>query len=699
MSPGLLFPAALGLLVLAAGPVLAHLARRRPENVVEYGAMLLLQRLQQRQRRRRRVHDWLLLLLRLLAVLLVILAVTRPELRWPETDPDTAPRGPMVVVLDNSLSMDQRLSASGETTLFAQARDEAVAWVRALPEGTEVAAVTIGGQAVLVSDVLSGDRGAVADALEDVRQTWGTTDLAGGLHEARRLLDGRGGRVHVWTDEAGDVAVPASRSELELMSTQNIALVPHVVRGPSQANVVVTGATYGDGVEGGTVRVSLANHGVDPIEVPLFVELPDGTRITAFADIPARGVAEETVTVPRVTDGGVAVARVEDPSLSKDDAFAFHLPRVGASRVLVVDGDPGLTPTASEVYFLERALAPWGPGTAQAGVMPVVTSMAGVVDLDPDVHRVVMLANVADPSGLATRLTDFVRRGGGVVIALGDNVTADRYNGPLGGILPALLRRPRALASPGEVGEATALPLADLTLFAPFARGGRAGFSRVHWRTLATLEPFEQDDDHRVLLETEGGLPLLVERRLGLGRVLLFTGTLDLGWGDFPLQAVYMPFIQRLVSYLGGEAGGGATRLTALVDQTVTVEVPGDYGELEVRGPSGAVAARVRSDGVQFQPTEPGAYTVHAQGAPPLAWVAVNTDPIESDLVPGPALVELAAEVDPERYQQRVELGPWLMAAALLFGLVQAIVAVVQRRRREAALQHDDGQGVDDVAA
>ena len=42
--------------------------------------------------------------------------------------------------------------------------------------------------------------------------------------------------------------------------------------------------------------------------------------------------------------------------------FHFHLPRIGASRVLVVDGDPGAASIDSEVYFLERALSPLGAG-------------------------------------------------------------------------------------------------------------------------------------------------------------------------------------------------------------------------------------------------------------------------------------------------------------------------------------------------
>ena len=88
MNVALLAPLALGLLALVAGPVLAHLARRQPTRRIEFGAMMLLQRVQKRLRRRRRLQDPWLLLLRVLAVLLAVLAATRPELRWPGVVPE-----------------------------------------------------------------------------------------------------------------------------------------------------------------------------------------------------------------------------------------------------------------------------------------------------------------------------------------------------------------------------------------------------------------------------------------------------------------------------------------------------------------------------------------------------------------------------------------------------------------------------------
>ena len=707
MTLGLLAPAALALLALLVGPLLVHLVRRRPAEQQAFGAMLLLRRLERKLRRRRRLQDILLLLLRLLAVTLVLLAATRPELRWPGDPEALGQAGTVIVVLDNSLSMDQRIDWSGRQTsaeapaapgedgatpapaqaaerrtLFTESRQRAIELVMNLPDGVRVAAVTIGGDADAIVPEPTTDRGVVAAALSEVRQGQGRTDLVGGLRLARRMLEGKGGEVLVFNDEAGPAAIPAAREEIALLTAQGGALLPRPLQVSRPANVAVLSARYGDGQEGGTVRLEVMNFGREAVEIPATVRLPDGAEITTFVSIPPEAPAEAMVTVPRVAEGGVGAVILGDGAVAADDVYAFHLPRIGASRVLVVDGDPGLTPTDSEVYFLERALAPWGgQAPVKSGVLPDVTASAGITTLDPEEHRVVFLANLADPASIAGRVVQFVRDGGGLVISAGDNVTAERYNAAFSELLPAPLRRPRALAASGEPGVSTALPDVDTELFRPFSRGGLNAFRKAKWKHIFTLEPYTDSEEVRTLMSLEGGIPLLIERKVGRGRVLLLTGTLDLGWGNLPLQAVYMPLVQRLVSYLGGETGGGGERLVATVGEPVVVPLSETAIDLTVEGPSGPVAARVGSGGVSFTPTETGAYAVQTPGAPPLAWVAVNTDPQESDVRPGPSLIETAAEIVPERFLHRLGLAPWLLLAGLSLALLQALLSLFLRLR------------------
>jgi hypothetical protein len=222
---------------------------------------------------------------------------------------------------------------------------------------------------------------------------------------------------------------------------------------------------------------------------------------------------------------------------------------------------------------------------------------------------------------------------------------------------------------------ATALPDTSLELFQPFARGGRSAFSQVHWSQVLTLQPYAETADVQTLLSLEGGLPLLVERRVGKGKVLLLLGTVDLAWGDLPLQAAFMPLVQRIVRYLGADSIGGGDRLDAEVGATVSVPLPDSALDVFVTGPEGAVPSRVENAAVSFRPGRAGAYRVETPGAPPLAHVAVNVPAAESDVRPGPEILQVASLVDPEPFVIEHALSPWLLAAALAAAVGQAGLA------------------------
>ncbi len=672
MALSLVGPLVLALGALVALPVLAHLARQTPRDRRAFGAMLLLERVVKRLRRRRRLKDPLLLLLRVLAILAAILAVAGPRLSYPGGVPEFGGSGRVVVIVDASMSMT--LTDAG-STLIHRARSEAARLVRDLPEGTLVGAISYGNDAARLTPSLTADHPRVITAIEEVQPGGGTSNLRSAILEARLLLGGEPGEVVLFSDEAGPRQVAEATGEIERLIQQGSALIPRPIQGDPPRNVAVTSAQYGDGIEGGTVTFRVTNFGPEPLEVPCEVVLPDGAEIPVFVDLPPEGEAEQRITVPSTAAGGVGRATCEYADLPFDNTRYFHLPRVGASRVLVVDGDPGDTPTRSEVYFLERALAPWGG--ARGGIRPDVTTPAGVLSLDPEEHRVVFLANVADPRPFGPRLIEFVRRGGSVVISAGDNITAERYNAALGSILPAPLRRPRALSSPGEPGIPLQLPSAEHDLFSPFARAGRGGFSRIRSSRVLTLEPYEDDDDVTTLLRYEGGLPALVERRVGRGQVLLWTSSVDLSWSNLPLQATFMPLVQRMVTYLGGEAGGSTSRIEALVGDRVSVPLPDVVMEPDVIGPDGSrVRSRIEGSSLSFVPERPGAYALQVEGAPVLAWVAVNVSPDESDVRPYDSVAETGRRIAPELYVRQMDLSPGLFGFALLLLLGQALLAL-----------------------
>ncbi|TNE89220.1 MAG: VWA domain-containing protein [Deltaproteobacteria bacterium] len=675
MGLSLLSPLALGIAALVALPILAHMARQTPRERRAFGAMLLLERVVKRLRRRRRIKDPWLLALRVLALLLLALAVAAPVLSYRDQTPEFGGSGRVVLVIDRSASMSM---ADRGSTLFARARADAVAVANSLPEGTLLGAVVFDGEAIRLTPALTPDASSVATRIGDLSVSGGTSNLRAALVEARGLLGGEPGEILLFSDEAGPRIVTDAHSELERIVQGGSAVIPRTVAPEMRRNVAVVSAAYGSGIEGGTVVIRLANFGPEPREVPCEVTLPDGARVPVFVDLPPEGEAEERITVPPEALGGVGRVHCEDPDLPLDDDRYFHLPRVGASRILVVDGDPGDTPLRSEVYFFERALAPWG--TAQTGFRPDVTTPGGLSTLDTETYRVVVLANVGDPRPIGPRLTEFVRKGGSLVIAAGDNVTAERYNAAFASILPSALRRSQALADVAEEGVPLALPDTRHEMFAPFARSGRAGFSRVRSHRVMTLEPYAESDDVRTLIRYEGGVPALVERTVGTGHVVFWTSTLDLGWTNLPLQAVFMPFVQRMVTVLGGDTSGGSARIDAIVGETVAVPLPDLAAEPDILGPGGdPVRSRLDGSRVVFEPETAGAYQVVLPGAPPLAWVAVNTDPIESDVRAYHTVEEAETELDPELFRAELELGSGLLGGSAVLILLQSLLMLRRR--------------------
>lgn len=655
MGLSLLAPASLALAVTVGVAVLAHWMRRPPRARRAFGAMLILRRMRQKIRRRRRVEDPWLLLLRALAMLSLVLAAAGPQLRWSAPTLSPSAGGPAVILLDRSLSMGR---AAGGGSAFAWAVARAEEELGRLPPEQPAALVVFDQQAARAVPTLTTDRVALREALERASLGEGGTDLAQALREARAILGGAGGEVWVLSDLAGGWRTQAAEEALAALIGEGAAVVPLVPPGDGDGNAAVVAARQVPGVEGGRLVLEVVHHGAAAREVRCEVTLPGEVSAQLFLTLPAEGTAREGITLPRGVAGGPAVARCDDGVLGGDDALPFLLEGQAKGAVRVLDGAPGDTPLAAEAHFLLRALEAGGLGGVE-----VLSSVP------PDARGgVLILANVSDPLGSAPGLEAFVREGGALLITGGDNVSPERYSRALAGLLPGPLRVDD-LAGPGERGAALLPPVAPGPLLAPL---GWAGGEPL--RTRRALGFSALREDARVLLRYEGGHPALVERMVGAGRVLVWTSTLDLGWGAGPLSPQYPALVQRLVAGLGGgvEGGGGA----ALVGEWVRDALQGR----RVRDPSGALRPELRPEG--WRPDRVGMWTVEGPDGNLSRRVAVRTDPAESELRLVEPLEDVERALSPALFERTLDLRPWLVGLALLLLLAQGVLALRLSRRR-----------------
>jgi hypothetical protein len=146
----------------------------------------------------------------------------------------------------------------------------------------------------------------------------------------------------------------------------------------------------------------------------------------------------------------------------------------------------------------------------------------------------------------------------------------------------------------------------------------------------------------RVLARLDNGQPLLAERPLGTGSVLLLGTGVHVDWTNLPVKPIFLPLVTRLTLHL---AGTETERTMALAGAPVAIPMSSGTGtaakrdvELDVVRPSGEVV-RVREPGqasgtFRYADThEAGNYLVRRvdrEAAKPFGF-AVNLDPAEVD--------------------------------------------------------------------
>lgn len=279
-----------------------------------------------------------------------------------------------------------------------------------------------------------------------------------------------------------------------------------------------------------------------------------------------RGTASFEVTIPEAGVARVEVGVGRHDGMPADDTYAIAVDAKPAISVLLVDGDPSTDPLRDETHFLRTALAP--PGVVVSGIEVKTITPAELDVTDLHAFDCVVLCNVGEiDTVVAERLGKYVERGGGLAIMLGDRVDTDMYNARLlrgsPSLLPAELRGVRRAADPASGFGLTRVGRHPVTALFPDGSAGLVESVRfrafVRTRELTEgEEPTGADatphEDVRVLARftDEQQSPALIERKVGAGRVLLFTSTADMAWHDWPraVDGSYVVTMLEMVQYL-----------------------------------------------------------------------------------------------------------------------------------------------------
>lgn len=629
---GLLFSnaALLAGLGALAVPILIHLLLKQKQQPLRFSTIQFFRKRDEKTSQRRKLRNLMVLTLRLLLLALLVLAFARPYLKETAAAQTATERRQIVLVLDRSASMQ-----AGNR--WAKAKELLWKTVSGLNSADRVALIDSGEQAEIISPLVPPDD--LKSVLQHLGPGFGTSDLATGLKAAVRLLvqSDAGGisQIQVVSDLQKNAVARLFDAPVPKWIELTISPVAETVT-PNLAVEELTLDPDGGAMSARVKNFSAQNAG--KVKMSLIV---DGVSTVAPSlDMMAETSTQVSLSLPRLDPGWHSV----ETRIESHDRFALDDVRYQTvfipepQRVLCVEPKPSQRAFEEETFFVASALA---PATTNDVLYVVKKSTpeeaAAQLANAPDYALVVLPGLRQIPPNLARALTGFVGNGGGLILFLGEQLNAGRYNEEFHELLPAL---------PGHMEGDDAQP-ENFWHLRDYARDGLifAAFKEPHSGDV-TLPEFR----HRFTLTTLGGsrveagfndgVPLIVSKELGHGRIVLVNTSEDTAWTDWPKWKTYLPWLYGLAAYATRQAlpsdSQNDTPMLAGFPEDVSLGTAAGNVTLQLHGPSGRQNSAVADaqGQVYLNPDRPGFYSWQNSAGREFRRVAVNVATSESDLQP-----------------------------------------------------------------
>jgi uncharacterized membrane protein len=641
-----IFASPLGALAAAAGavsvPIIIHLLNRRRFKIVTWAAMRFLLLAQRKNSRRMRLEQLILLAARCLIVLLLVLAMASvtgwAEEVWRRLFPESlrpiaaanGKRTHKVVVVDGSFSMASKI---GDSNAFERARAMAKRVIGESPRGDGFSVVLMSAPPRRIVSEPAEDAAKVNKEIDSLRLPHGNADLVATLNTVENMLRASPSKfdeheVYFLTDVQKSTWIlrqPGTVSDTLKKIHDRARTIFVDVGQDGLNNLAVTSLTLAEPLatvgRDTAITATVTNYGAQPRE-GVRVELWVGkARLTKDEPPMELRVAQQKVeNIPRgsqpvnfqykFTAPGdyLLQVRIDGDVLELDDTRSAVVTVKNNVPVMLVDGKS----TEAEVLdrgaeWLRTAIFPDHAPPEITPFRPKVLNESQFADIglgDLTEYDCVCFCDVARLSPPEVRrLETHLRRGGGAVFFLGDQVDLGSYNESLyrngQGILPARLEKkqpakdrtwfqlkgddytkPPLNAFANQDYQAS-LESARFRQYVKTVLADRGGPRKVlSYTPVATPGPMGPSLDGMPV-----GDPAVVEwqppaaftgdnpeaardRQPGAharGRVVLMTSTANMDWNSWPASPSYIAFVQELMRY---------TVAGRLREQSVTVGDP-----------------------------------------------------------------------------------------------------------------------------
>ena len=660
--------AILGWLAAAAAPILIHLWMKRVRRETPWAAVRFLQAAIKRHSRRLRLQEWILLAIRTAIILLVVLAASKPVLEQLGGLVGAGVRTHHVLVIDASLSM--RYQSESHGVILGRAKRLATDYVSQCRSGDSFSLLVMSDPPAALIQSPTTDAASIRNAIARVEPTESTGSVLEALKQASRVLEAADQSV-TKTDRAevvvfSDMTVGSWKSLVKDAGKLTGEIGQTVKHIAEQAEVIAidVGEPDAQNLVAAALKVT---SGAPTLKQP--VQLRGAIRFHGPAIARPQAVAVELM-VDEVAVASRQLALTPNQSQVVDFRHVFRRPgwrrvalrlpgdglAIDNQRLASIEVRPYINVLCIEgkrraARYVADALNP----TASSGapIQVRVVSDTELMTIDFTKFDAVIACNVAEfESRVASRLTEYVRGGGGLTVFLGDRVRGERYNEALTGaghdkspfrFVAQVTEQPLLPVVLGELVGQTVSGVDPLDyqhpIVAPFRGRERAGLLTTPVERYVRLSARPNTARIETVIATHSGDPLMMAASVGSGRIVVVATAASLAsidpttgrpWTAMPAWPSFVPIVRETLRWVTASQQDQASLL-------VGATLRGSTGSPEEIIRPDKVAENVVTSVTDFswsydRTENAGFYAAKPSSGAIQELFAVNIDTIESNL-------------------------------------------------------------------
>ena len=569
--------------------------------------------------RRLQLKELLVLILRMLIIMLIALALARPLLKNKFSFASAHVRTSCVIILDNSYSMDY---ADITGRRFDQAKENARFVLDSLQQGDSASLILMSDDANIIFQKLTMNLAQVRAAIDNAAISQRPTRVLAAIQAAYTLLENAPNpnkEIYLITDlgkngwENWQSITSDLRANIYILRVGETDADNTAIEEISLANQLINTNTPV------RLQAKISNFSETPLKDVLLTLKVDGQkRREASISVPAKDSVLQSFTHRFQLPGShVGELSISNDRLAIDNTRYFVVNVSGQIRALCV---------GSQTLYLTLALNPTtvsSPGNYSA-ILPTASSVAELMQIPLDEYDAVISTSLSLPENSMRRLHNFVRDGKSILLFASEELSGEAN---FMEVAPAKFGNLHVFQNPLKLTEY------DKThpIFEVFNPKGLSA-PNFYKAFELTLLPDSKD-----IAKFSNGILALVERPVGLGKVILFnTSAYDFSWSNLPLNQTFLPLLQQAIFYVTQKEEakdkniivGGVYSKSLRLSPRARIQPPGE-------NTATVVVATDENGKVKFKDTNAaGIYRLEVQTADKVTrdFFAVNVDTRESDL-------------------------------------------------------------------